>query len=415
MNIQRTLVLFLMFVFISLSLYLRLGNVSPDDFVDYKAIEVNPTWHTYSTNELIRHSDKAFKQGDIKLAEGLAIKAWRQNVTSGKAAAQLLTIYTALNDIEKSDTVAGLASTLWPANTPVRFKLANYWAKRNNLAKALPEWDALMIRNPASRKRLFPVFSQIVNHPETFSFLIPFMNNPPNWWSSFFAYLTRSNESIEPLKNIYATRTASQIPLESIERRSFVNRLIKEKQYTEAYFAWLGGLHPNQLSLSGLVYDGGFEGDTFSTGFDWHFSRATGLKTQTSTTNGVNGAKALRVTLNNKKLRFRHISQRLNLSPGRYTLSGKYRVNRLRASKGLSWRVFCTSDKQTQIAESIEFKGRIPWNEFETEKFLVPSSGCKTQLLRLEATSPYTHHHSFKGTIWFDDITIKRQQTNNDQ
>lgn len=405
--IRKSVLLILSTAFLVCSLLLRAGNLAPDDFVGEPTIAESSLWKVPASKTLINESKVELAKENWETAQQLALRAWSKNITSGQAAAQLLAVYVAKEDFTQGDQVASLVSQLWPAHTYTRSQLADYWSKRGDFSKVLPEWNALLIRNRSTHKQLFPVLKQIVNNPQTFNLLLPFMQSPPSWWDNFFIYLTRDQESLNSIKSIYTIRLNADKPLNKNERRYFVQRLIKEQQMTEAYFSWLGGLSRKELALSGLVYDGGFEGDSFNTGFDWSFSKPKGVKIRTRTTSGIRGAKALQITLNHKRLNFRHVSQRLALTPGTYLLSASYRLNRLKTEKGLSWRIYCIADKTTKVTESMAFKDRAPWSKFQT-RFTIPPQNCVSQLLRLEASSPYAHHHAFKGSLWFDDITISR-------
>jgi hypothetical protein len=237
------------------------------------------------------------------------------------------------------------------------------------------------------------------------------MLQPPSWWPAFFSFLNAKNESIEPLQAIYAIRADSESPIEDAERTAFVGRLIREGEATQAYFTWLSGLDEAALELTGQIYDGGFEGTHFNSEFFWQFSQPKGVKIRTATTSGVSGARALHVTINSDRLNFRHVTQRLHLTPGIYQFTGRYKLNRLKSTKGLRWRIYCLGEKTTQLTESMAFVGRSPWLEFKQD-FAVPAQDCTSQLLRLEAASQYAHDHKFKGNLWFDDLKIiKARQT----
>lgn len=387
------------------SLAMRTGNVAPDDFVFEKEVTKVTSWQIPAETTLIEKSSEALQEKNMALAKRFALQAWSKNITSGRASVQLLTVHAAEEDTQNGDKVAELTSQLWPAHSLTRAKLADYWNEREDFSKVLPEWNTLLIRDRGIRKKLFPLLKQLVNNPQTFNLLQSFMQDPPNWWDDFFIYLTKDKESLEAIKKVYSVRLNTEKPLEQNERRYFVLRLIREKQMTEAYFSWLSGLNSKELALSGLIYDGGFEGDSFNTGFDWTFSQPKGVKIRTQTTSGINGAKALQITLNHKRLNFRHIYQRLALNSGNYQLSGRFRINRLKTEKGLSWRIYCVGSKTLKIAESMAFKGRLPWSEFQTS-FTIPVENCDSQLLRLEASSPYAHQHTFKGSLWFDDMAV---------
>jgi hypothetical protein len=393
------------------SLSLRLGNVAPDDFVSPPQVIDRP-WYTLSYEALVAESEQALENNKIGAAREYALRAWEKNITSGKASAQMLTIAAAEEDYAEADQLATLTGKLWPAYTLTRAQLADYWLQRNDFSKVLPEWNALLIRKPGQyRSILFPVLQKLINDPQTFPLLQPFMLQPPSWWPAFFSFLNAKNESIEPLQAIYAIRADSESPIEDAERTAFVGRLIREGEATQAYFTWLSGLDEAALELTGQIYDGGFEGTHFNSEFFWQFSQPKGVKIRTATTSGVSGARALHVTINSDRLNFRHVTQRLHLTPGIYQFTGRYKLNRLKSTKGLRWRIYCLGEKTTQLTESMAFVGRSPWLEFKQD-FAVPAQDCTSQLLRLEAASQYAHDHKFKGNLWFDDLKIiKARQT----
>jgi len=124
------------------------------------------------------------------------------------------------------------------------------------------------------------------------------------------------------------------------------------------------------------------------------------------------GRKALHVVFRKgERVKFRHVWQRLMLTPGlAYTVSMKARLDSLKNPKGLVWRVYCQGKAQQPIGESKPLLGRAQWEKL-TFDFKVPVEQCSVQILRLEAASKYLHHHTFQGSIWFDDFKITSHQT----
>ena len=248
--------------------------------------------------------------------------------------------------------------------------------------------------------------------PSGFTLFSSIFKSPPKWWDNFYQYLIRNKVDTQLLNKIYQARTESEIALSRTERVLFVRHLLQNERWNEANFIWLSGLDEQKLELSGLIFDGGFEGSDFNSGFDWQIGRSKGMRINTSNTTGAKGRRALRVLFNNKKINFRHVSQRLTLSPGNYILDYRYRLNRLKNPEGLSWRIRCIGGEKRSdpVFESIALKGRSAWEEISA-KFTVPTN-CPVQLIRLEASSRFAHKHTFNGSIWFDDINIKRNAEN---
>lgn len=390
-----------------ISLSLRTIGFAPSDFIGVSPSQHPASWQISHADTLVSLSEDALEAGDIERAKLLALDALKKNITSGRATAHLMLIYEQQGLIEQANTLAQFSETLWPAHTYTRSRLADYWLRRDDLQKTLAEWSILMDHSPGLRQRLYPILQDIANDPERFVTLQPYISNPPKWWTSFFNYTSNENKQLDTVRGIYQLRVDSTTPIDEQERRGYINRLLKENLWDEAYLSWLSGLEPDQLTWSGLIYDGGFESTSSNTGFDWILSNTNGVKTDTTTTNGMVGKKALRIVLDDKnRINFQHVSQRLMLTPEAYTLSLRYRIDRLKTGEGLRWRIHCINNNSIRLlAESQLLADRSPWSDLQFS-FEIPTIDCPAQLLRLEASSPYEHNHSFKGSLWFDDIKI---------
>lgn len=407
--IYRTFLISFCLLIACLSLSLRLGGVGPSDFIDASPTQMPASWQMAHSDTYTQLSMEALQQGDLQAAKRLGLQALSHNISSGNAASQLMRVYEKAGDLEQADQLADLAEQLWPAHFIIRARLADYWTKRDNLLKVVPEWNVLMIHDRQLRKQLYPALQNIANNPDISAILQPYIASPPNWWNGFFRHMALKNDNLETIRALYQARVDSDVPLDDTERRFYVRRLLKEKMWDEAYFAWLAGLDNDQLTLSGLVFDGGFESDLHNTGFDWRFGRGKNINIETRSTIGMSGRRALRIALDNKKrINFRHVQQRLNLSPGSYNLDFRYRVNRLQTEEGLRWRIRCLPNSKQVLGESDLIARRTPWIDMETTQFTVPAENCPAQLLRLEASSRYKHKWLFDGVIWIDEIKISR-------
>lgn len=344
----------------------------------------------------------------LKESERLSMLALLSNPSSGRAASQLLELYEQQGRKDDADEIAELAGKLWPAHTFTRSRLADYWLSRDRVDKVVEEWNVLLIRNPKLHKQLFPFLLNLVQDPRADSLISQFIQSPPNWWNGFFAYLSRELPP-ERLQQVYQSRVLSSVEVTESERRSYVARLIKERRWQEAYDTWFVGLKPHQDRYSAFVFDGGFETDVYNQGFGWHVSRSKNPKIKPDITYGIRGRKALQVTLRKKEpINFRHVYQRLLLKPGSYELSFRYRTDTLTTAKGLSWRVRCIDGGNDVLVESKPLLGSNPWSTLSVS-FEVPDA-CSVQLLRLEATSKFRHEQYFAGSLWFDDVVIRKNK-----
>ena len=344
-----------------------------------------------------------------KSSELLAMEALRQNPTSGRAATHLLSLYEEQGRDNDADAIAELASKLWPAHSYTRSNLADYWLKRQRPDKLINEWNVLLTRQRSLGKALFPGLQKMVESEAMVSLVIPFAQEPPIWWSNFFAYLSR-NLDVNRLRQLYHVRVGSVNPPTIREQNYYINRLIKERLWEEAYDVWFLGLSLKQMNHAGLIYDGGFESDAINRGFGWRFANSKNPKIKPDITYGMKGRRALQVTLREEKpIDFKHVWQRIMLAEGDYEFTVRYRADTLKSTMGLSWRLRCIEGSKDILAESEPILGSKPWASLKMV-FQIPSF-CTVQMVRLESVSPYKHDHLFAGTIWFDDIKIVKIQS----
>ena len=360
------------------------------------------------SSDAMVHQSREQASDSVKGAEALALSALLRNPSSGRAASQLLTLYELEGDRERADQIADLAGRLWPSHTFTRSRLAEYWLARDQLDRVLDEWNILLVRNPKLRARLFPFLLNIISDSHADVLMDQFIKAPPVWWNGFFIYLSRELP-IERLSEVYQARVQSSEGVSDMERRSYVNRLIREGNWKSAYDIWSTGLERHQARYSGLVFDGGFESGVFNQGFAWQFSRSKNPKIKPDITYGIKGRRALQITLRKEDpINFRHVSQRLLLKPGFYGLSYRYRTDTLDADKGLSWRIRCIDGGKSVLAEGKPMLGVNPWTT-QVLSFEVPES-CNVQLLRLEATSRFRHEQFFAGKLWIDDVVVSESK-----
>ena len=340
--------------------------------------------------------------------EFLAIKALSQDPTHGRSAALLLAVYNRESRGASAASAAELAGKLWPTHIYTHSRLADYWLSQGRTDKFLSELSLLLIREPSLRKHLFPVIEEMTISAGDFDLLHPFIESPPNWWSSFFSVVSRKI-SLSDLQRLYLKRKQSLVPLEARERASLISRFSKEKQWKEAYEIWLEGLNAEQKALlkDGL-YDGGFESKERASGFGWVYGRNDSFTMKPRITYGAGGRRALQILFKQggKGVRFNHLSQKLLLTPGNYNLSYRARLDTLKTTKGLVWRVRCVSTGGSILAEGELLKGRKSWKTHSLN-FNVPSS-CEMQSIRLEAASRFIHDHIFTGQLWLDDFVLTK-------
>jgi hypothetical protein len=185
----------------------------------------------------------------------------------------------------------------------------------------------------------------------------------------------------------------------------WLDRLIKNRQWSRAYLSWVESLSPTAGKRIGNVYNGGFELEPSQLGFDWRFSAVSGARVSRSQVSGSAGQFALRVDFEDRRVPYHHVRQLLALAPGTYRLQGRDRTDDLRGERGLVWTLSCAETGRV-IGETEPFKGRHDWKNFEVD-LAVPAENCGGQWLILRVPARIPAEQRLGGVAWFDDLSIR--------
>lgn len=299
-----------------------------------------------------------------------------------------------------------IADLLGPLRSPALARSADFWLGQGRPDRALARWGMLLRTRPGTAEQLFPALLRLAENPSGRLAFEPWLNNPPEWWGRFFAYVTAKAAQISTVVFLYQNRNRYGEAPNADEQRVYLERLWKENRWLDAYLAWLNGLDQQQTQVLGNLHNGSFEVFPTNFGFDWRLSSPRGVTVEVIETYGVDGNKALHIRFNGERVRFQHVSQYLILDAGRYRLQGRVRPERLKAERGVRWRLRCVGSA-TLLGESEAFIGLEEWRNFSVD-FTVPSQACSAQLLRLELDGRVALDFEAQGGVWFDHLAIAR-------
>ncbi len=120
---------------------------------------------------------------------------------------------------------------------------------------------------------------------------------------------------------------------------------------------------------------------------------------------------ALHVQSYRGRVVFRKVSKLLVLPPGKYVLDGREKAAAFDTERGTVWRIHCAGPKPRVLGASQPLKGTTDWQAFDAA-FEVPADTCPAQWLRLEIDARVDLEKDVGGgSIWFDDLSIKRAET----
>ena len=387
------------------------SNVLLGSFSEMKEVEIYKQSYALDHGNLgaiFKLAKNSHDNGEYGISNDYLFEALSVDPSYGRATGLLLSNFVKLGLAEQAEKAAYFSSKQWPSHSYVHAHLLNYWLLQDNKQKIFEELNVLLIRNPALRKSIYPTLDLWAKDSKLRLLFTPYILSPPSWWNSYFARVSYAKNNLSELNYFYSERRNSNVALSESEVHSMTRRLIKEKKWKKARLVWLDGLSDDLKKYDQLLFDGGFESGLVNQPFSWQWSKSKIFKASVGSTYGVKGRKALHIKFKrNKSINFKHVSQKLILPSGKYTLGMRARIDGSIGEKGLKWRIRCIGNKASMVGETESFIARKSWYSLLVP-IEIPKENCAVQELRLEATSKYVHHQVFSGALWFDDIKISK-------
>lgn len=339
--------------------------------------------------------------GDPASARDLARRALAANPLDGRGFRELARVdedpvhQRRLMELAVSGAPRDLASRTWLLQRDV--------AEARH-ADALQQIDAVLRLRPELIKPLLPALASVVADALTRSALADVLARAPAWRPAFWSRLCGlDGVPVEAIAALARTLDGGATPLAPAERSAWLERLIRDRRWSQAYPLWVSMLPPERRVHLTNVHDGSFEFAAENGGFGWRIARVPGAEVSLR---GAAGARALRVEFADRRVPFRHVRQLLALSPGSWRLHGRVRADALRNERGLQWTVRCAESGE-RIAATDRYAGSSPWREF-TIDFSVPEFACGAQWLQLELAARVPGEQQVSGRIEFADLRIIR-------
>lgn len=302
------------------------------------------------------------------------------------------------------------AFALAPNDRNVLAAVAEFQLRQGNVARVLPLLDRLVDSYPETRPGAFEVLAQLLSGGRDAAAWNKIIARKPAWLGAFVA--SSCERGTDPailaplLQHAPAGRSATR------ESACVIDRLRDSDRWEQAYQVWLNTLPRERLSEVGFVFNGSFEYVPSGQGFDWRPTRAlerdAGHSVEMAQAQGVNGKRALHVSYNSKRQSGVPIMQYVALPSGRYELSGLAHPLSIAVGRGVQWTLRCVKAGAASepISASERFVGSSNWRTFAFQ-VNVPA-GCRGQVLQLEPVGTADGTAYLSGSIWFDDLVLRR-------
>jgi tetratricopeptide (TPR) repeat protein len=363
-----------------------------------------------SANETLALDELAYRE--VKKDNGdharmLAERALRTNPLDARALAVLALIAEQEGDAVRAANLMRLSGTRTWRDANTQAWLLNYEIGEGNFDQALIHIDALLRSNPRVLDLALPVFAAFALDKQTFDALARlFASNPP-WRTQVLTRLSPQLSDVSRLTQLYAALEESKYPPSSSELKPYLDRLIKDGHYAEAYRAWRGPLPAGKRLEESFLYNGDFASPIDGLPFNWVFSPAPGanIKVVPSGRNGP--GRALLLQFSGARVANFTVGQFILLKPGAYRFTGHVLAQPLRTERGLAWEISCAESPPNVLGRTNLIATSTPRTEFSTD-FVVPEAGCRGQWLKLTLPARTASERQIEGQVWYDDLQIAR-------
>lgn len=366
-------------------------------------------WRSDHPEALLRQAELlAMDAGTAAEAGDLARRALARHPLDGRPYRVLGQLAAAEGDRERAAELFTLAVARSPLDLPSQVWMLEYQLGERAAGPALGHLDAMLRMNPNLITPMLPVLAGLAATPEAQDPMVELLAAGPPWRSRALVQIAQNAEESAAVAPLFDSLRKQPGGLAPTELAAWLERLVADGQWGQAYLIWASQLPPERQRSLGNVYNGGFEWEPGAGGFGWRFSRIRGARIERVSGPGVEGRLALRVAFEDQRVRFNHVRQLLALPPGNYRLQLRARPENLRTERGLVWTISCAPDGPA-LAETAPLRGNGDWRELSVD-FEVPLNNCGGQWLVLRLPARIPAEQRIGGRAWFDEIKVVRIQ-----
>lgn len=345
--------------------------------------------------------------GNLDTARGLAERALRSNPLDARALLVLGLIAERQGDQARADILIHLSGARTWRDPTTQAWLLKRDIQRGEFEQVLSHLDALLRVNPEVFEQAFPVLSAFTIDKRTFDALASFLAAAPPWRTNFLATLSARMSDARPLVQLYAVLKDSQHPPDAIELGPYLDRLIRDGRFADAYQSWRETLPPQQRTSEVYPYNGDFTAPIDGLPFNWLLRPVFGMNIQIVASPGKGESRAIQLQFSGARVTAFTVGQLMLLPPGDYRMTGKVRAEELRTERGLGWKISCAETPNNTLALTHLVADAVPWTSFSVD-FAVPAGNCRGQWLNLEIPSRTASERQIEGQIWYENIQIRR-------
>ena len=365
--------------------------------------EIALRWRPHDPRALLALAERQFAQGNSLIAQRTARELLAHEPIQGEAFRLLAAVADQQGRPVEAAKLYRIASRLAPRDMQANAWLTQHLLERGDYAQALEQIDRILRMSPKRSASIAPVLAELAQQPDFAKALAKVVRTNPPWRSAVLEALRPSNAGSQIAERRVMEALQSSGDLSSDEYARWLDSLMAQGRWGEAYARWAGSIEKPNGRLS-LVYNGDFRQTPSDAGFDWRRRRIPGVLLTFEPVSGTDGMAAYLRFLD-RRIPEAGLEQLLMLLPGRYRLSARMRAQDLRSADGLQWQISCDGPGRV-VARSEGIDGSFGWRE-DAFDFAIPEEGCPGQRLRLVNPIPGGGVQRVSGELWLDDVVIQ--------
>jgi hypothetical protein len=261
--------------------------------------------------------------------------------------------------------------------------------------RALEKLRKVAAADPARRERVFDICRDLGSSPQLILDEVVSREALPD----YIRYLMRRDMKAETYPAWERAVREGAVP--DGLAISYVDYLIRSGDVVTARHIW-DGLHPGGAASG--VWNGGFENDTESRGFDWRIGKAEGVEINYDYRNKTEGERSLRLEFSGESnIDFLHVRQVIPVEPdSHYLLTSDISTEGITTRSGIAWEVYC--EGKGLYARSEVYTGTVDWTRARVAFDTPP--GCSYVGIRLRRYKSEKLDNMISGEAWIDNVSL---------
>ena len=236
-------------------------------------------WNGGQPDALVRAAALRREGAADSAADATARAALAANPLDGRGYFELGLIAQRQGDLPQAHALMELAARRAPRDPALRDWLMRYALVAHDSAGALQQIDIMLRIDPTSGEHWFPALALLANDPDARVNLAQTLRAAPPWRAGFWGELCAVREAnTDAIAVLVDALNAGRTPLQPNERAAWLERLIVDARWSEAYPLWVETLPPGERAHLSNVYDGSFELPAQDGGFGWRIGRVAGAR-----------------------------------------------------------------------------------------------------------------------------------------